>query len=71
MSEEQLVDELDFTRPSFVFKPKEQHDWRQQGGYLVCKSCEIQHAVYIGMNKLLIGLNPDGTPILKPRVVNS
>lgn len=67
MNEEILTDELDFTRPSFVFKPKEQHDWRQQGTYLVCKSCEIQHAVYIGLSKVLIGLKSDGTPIFKTR----
>jgi len=58
---------LDFSRPSFVFKPNEQHDWRQQGIYLVCKSCEIQHAVFIGPDKMLTGFNDKGQPILVSR----
>ena len=58
---------LDFNRPAFVFKPNEQHSWRQQGPYLVCKSCELQHAIYIGMDKLLVGLDESGRPILKDR----
>lgn len=60
-------EELNFENPSFTFKPSEQHDWRQQGPYLVCKSCEIQHAVYIGMDKILTGLDSEGKPILKKR----
>lgn len=64
---ENLSEEFDFTKPSFEFRPKEQHDWRQQGPYLVCKGCEIQHAVFIGMGRVLVGLNPDGTPILKKK----
>ena len=58
---------LDFDNPSFVFKPNEQHDWRQQGCYLICKGCELQHAVYIGMGKLLVGLNDKGKPIFVKR----
>lgn len=65
--EEGVQEVLDFTKPSFVFEPKQRHDWRQQGPYLVCKSCEIEHASYIGMNQLLVGLNADGTPLLKNR----
>ena len=58
---------LDFTKPDYTFIPKEYHDWRQQGPYLVCKSCEIQHAVHIGMQKILVGFNEKGQPILKKR----
>jgi hypothetical protein len=56
---------LDFNKADFVFKPNENHSWRQQGPYLVCKSCEIEHAVWIGMNKQIVGLNKKGQPILK------
>lgn len=59
-----LSEEFDFTRPSFEFRPKEQHDWRQQALYLVCKSCDLQHAVYIGSNKMLVGLDEEGRPLL-------
>lgn len=67
MESDLLQEELNFEKPIFVFKPNEHHDWRQQGPYLVCKSCDIQHAVYVGMGKELIGLDKDGKPILKKR----
>jgi len=67
MNEQPDVELLNFDKADFVFKPNEQHSWRQQGCYLVCKSCEIQHAVYIGMDKLLIGLDDKGMPIFKKR----
>lgn len=58
---------LDFTKPTYQFLPAQHHDWRQQGPFLVCKSCEIEHAAGIGMDKILVGLNPDGTPLLQDR----
>jgi len=63
----ELSEVLDFNKPSFVFKPKEHHDWKQKGPYLVCKSCEIEHAVWIGMDKIMVGINKEGKPILKKR----
>lgn len=66
--EEQVEQEvLDFSKPDFVFRPNEYHEWRQQGPFLVCKSCDIEHASYIGMQKLLTGLSEDGKPILVDR----
>jgi len=47
--------------------PKGRHTYRQSGPYLVCKSCELTHAIWIGINKVMIGENKDGTPILKKR----
>lgn len=67
-NEEHLQETLDFTQPSFVFKPNEVHDWKQKGVYLVCKSCEIQHATYIGVEKIMVGINEKGQPILKKRL---
>lgn len=61
------TENLDFTRPTFEFKPQEHHDWRQQGPYLCCKSCELEHGVWVGMGKILVGLNEMGQPILKNR----
>ena len=66
-NEKKDTETLDFNNPSFKFSPNENHQWRQQGYYLICKSCELQHAVYIGPKKLLVGLEEDGTPILKNR----
>lgn len=65
--EKNLEEVLNFNTPDFVFTPRERHGWRQEGPYLVCKTCELQHASYIGMNKVLIGLDEEGQPILKDK----
>lgn len=59
--------EYDFDNPEFVFAPKGIHNWRQEGPYVVCRSCEIEHAIWIGMDKMMIGIDSDGKPILKDR----
>lgn len=53
------------SQPAFFFKPNEYHDWRQKGPFLVCKSCDIEHAVFVGIEKRLVGLDDKGRPILK------
>lgn len=58
---------FNFEKPSFVFKPNEIHSWRQQGPYLICKSCELVHGAFIGMDKMMIGIDKKGKPILKAR----
>jgi hypothetical protein len=68
LKDEKETEVLDFTRPTYTFKANEVHDWRQQGPYLVCKGpCDLQHAVFIGMGKILVGLDEKGMPILKTR----
>lgn len=47
-----------------TYQPKEGHEWRQQGPFLICNSCPLQHATYIGMNKQLQGFE-NGKPIIK------
>jgi hypothetical protein len=63
---ERETEVLDFNKPDFSFIPKGVHEWRQQGYYLVCKSCDLEHAVWIGNNRILIGINDKG-PILERR----
>lgn len=58
---------LDFNKPSFQFIANESHEYRQRGPYLICKSCEIEHATYVGMEKIMVGINKDGKPIMKTR----
>jgi len=41
------------------------HEWRQQGPYLRCHSCPLSHAVYVGVNVMLIGFLPTGEPNLR------
>lgn len=65
VTEEQ--DTMDFSKPDFVFVPNGHHSYRQHGPYLICRSCEVQHAVYVGMEKIMVGENEKGEPILKKR----
>ena len=64
---EALTEELDFTKPTFEFIPKGSHGWSQRGPYLVCKSCELEHASFIGMESIMVGISEDGQPILERR----
>lgn len=57
----------DFNNPDFEFIPKSQHKWVQQGPYLICRSCDLQHAVPIGMERVLMGFKDNGDPIIKKR----
>jgi hypothetical protein len=67
-TEEKPIEEiLDFDKPDFKFVPKETHEWRQKGYYLVCVACELQHAVWIGAEKIMVGTNEKGTPLFKTR----
>jgi hypothetical protein len=72
MTNEELKEEikeegesLDFNSPAFTFTPAGRHTYRQEGYYLVCKSCELHHAVFIGPDKIMVGETEDGKPILK------
>lgn len=38
------------------------HIWRQRGIYVICTSCENEHAIYLGTSKILIGVRDDGSP---------
>ena len=60
---------IDTDKPEFKFNPDviKGHRWKQQGPYLVCKSCDLSHSMWIGMGKLLMGFEEDGKPKLKKR----
>ena len=59
------IDEL---RNEAVRKAKTvRHQWKQKGAWLVCSSCEYTHAVWIGTNRLMTGVDKEGNPILKDR----
>jgi len=57
----------DFDNPEFVFTPKGVHNWKQEGPYICCRSCDVEHAIWIGMEKIMVGIDDEGRPILKPR----
>lgn len=51
----------------YEFIPNALCQYKQRGFYLVCVSCEIQHATFIGSGRMMIGESEDGKPILKDR----
>lgn len=55
--------------PLFEFNPEvlAGHEWKQQGPFLICKGCELDHSLYIGIDKKLEGFDKKGSPILKKR----
>lgn len=64
--EEKDTELYNFDKPDFVFIPKN-HEWHQEGPYLICNGCALVHGVYIGMEKMMVGVEEDGKPILKSR----
>lgn len=63
-----VVEKMDFSKPDYSFTPKGRHDWRQEGFYVICRGCELEHAVFIGHNKIMAGVDDLGQPLLKLRV---
>jgi len=51
---------------NITYFPSGKHIWRQQGPYTVCQNCVLHHAVFIGMDKVMIG-EEDGQPILRDK----
>lgn len=56
-------------KPDYSFIPKGRHTYRQHGPYLICKSCQLEHAIYVGIEQIMIGENEEGEPILEKRSV--
>ena len=68
VKDDSIQEKVDFTQPDFTFIPKEVHEWRQKGPFIVCKSCEIMHAVYIGTEKIMVGMDEQGKPLFKRKL---
>ncbi len=63
------AESVNFDQPDFVFSPPGRHTYRQEGPYLVCRTCVLHHAVFIGMDRIMVGEDEEGKPILKARSV--
>lgn len=63
------VEVFDFSKPDFSFIGGAVHEWRQQGPYIICFSCELQHALFIGVDRMMTGYDKEGQPkiVAKPR----
>lgn len=64
--EEPESEVIDLNRPDFSFVPG-RHIYRQEGPYIVCRACELHHATYIGIDRLMVGEDENGKPILKSK----
>ena len=64
--ENEIENEVIEFKNDFTFIPG-RHLYRQAGPYLICKECTLHHAIYIGMEKMMVGEDEDGKPILKER----
>ena len=64
--EQPIREELNFEKPDFIFLPKGNHLYKQSGYYLICYSCDLQHAVFIGKDRVMVG-EEEGQPIIKTR----
>lgn len=42
--------------------------WVQQGPYIVNKSGKLDYAIYIGMDKVLMGVDMEGKPVVEDRL---
>ncbi len=43
------------------------HRFIQRGPWLHCTSCKVEHGIYIGTEKMMVGYNEDGSPKLVAR----
>lgn len=64
---EEVVPEEEVLQKEYEFIPNALCKFKQRGPYLVCVSCELQHAVFIGMDKMMVGEDEKGKPIIKDR----
>ena len=61
----QQVREIKQTARDSFFKAKKV--WRQRGFWLVCVNCENRTAVWLGPNKVMVGEDSKGDPILQDK----
>jgi len=64
---DEVRDEGEVMRKEYEFSPSALCKYKQRGPYLVCTSCELQHATWIGMDKIMVGEDETGKPIVKSR----
>lgn len=57
---------MDFNNPDYRFEAKN-CNYRQHGYFLACISCELEHGVFIGANKIMVGVDEQNRPIVKTR----
>jgi hypothetical protein len=48
-------------------KNSKEIDWKQRGPYIIKKNDETEMGIWIGNNKVLVGWDEDGKPILEDK----
>jgi len=67
--DDEVVPETEVLQREYEFIPNALCRFKQRGPYLVCVSCELQHAVYIGMDKMMVGEDEEGKPLIEKRTI--
>lgn len=67
LPQEEIVGQDIEYQQDFSFFPGGMHIYRQEGPYLVCRGCELHHAIYIGMQNIMVGVNDKGEPVIRKR----
>lgn len=57
---------MDFNNPDFRFEPRN-CNYRQRGYFLVCRTCDLEHGIFIGSDKVMVGVDEENRPIVKTR----
>jgi hypothetical protein len=69
MSDEQISitkEQIDELRKQAIEKAKKaRHEWRQKGGWIVCRTCDFEHGFRVKSNQRLVGIDEEGKPIIK------
>lgn len=60
-----LSEEKRWSEPDLTLIPNEKHEWKQQGPYIICRSCPFEHAHWVGNEKVLVGIDDKGEPIIR------
>lgn len=46
---------------------RKKHKWIQKGTFIICESCEFRHSFYIPPDKIMVGIDKKGMPIIKSK----
>lgn len=61
-------DQLEEIRQRAIEEAKEKkHNWRQKGNMIYCKSCDYPHGFYIPPEKMMVGIDKEGMPVIKDK----
>ncbi len=59
--------DADFANSPHKFRLDKVHNWLQRGYYVHCTACPLEHGLWVGKDKLMVGIDADNMPILETR----